>query len=212
MSDPTQTMPAAGGPDEPEEESSLDRRVIILGSLAALIVVLLIALLAVNSGDDDDDVSATSTTSSSSTTTTSTTTTSTSTSTTTSSTTTSTTTTSTTTSSTAPAPPPPTIAPARCTGETEPDDPEPVAVVFYDAWTIGDRDCAEKVADDEAVDTLFALDGADNEWVFQGCFEQDLPDPHTDCAYTYPGGSAHFRMNHGAIDGWEIYEVEFVAD
>lgn len=105
-----------------------------------------------------------------------------------------------------------TIAPARCTGHTNPSDPEAPARTLYDAWRIGDRDCADKLASDKAVSDLFKLQPNGPEWSFQGCQEVADPDPHHDCAFTYEGGASHFLERYGAIDGWQIYEVQFVAD
>lgn len=239
MSDPTQMIPQAGGPppsgppprgpdgpggpggngpDEPEDGAPLDQRQkIVLGVLAGVIVLLLVVLGVVAlGGDDSTDVATTSTTgdtttsTAESTTTSADTTTSTETTTTTSSTTTTTTAPPTTTTTTTA--PPPTIAPARCTGRTGPNNPDPVAMVFYDAWTLGDRGCAEEVATDDAVETLFRASGAGASWTFQGCDTVDDPEPHTECIWSYEGGASFFTMEFEQPDGWRVTAVDFVAD
>lgn len=121
-----------------------------------------------------------------------------------------TTSTSTTTTTTAP---PVTIAPERCRGTTGPTSPEPVAETFYDAWTVDDRGCAEQIATEAAIETLFVIDGTDAGWQFQGCDTGDeAVDPETVCRYRYEGGSAHFSMSHGATEGWQITAVDFQVD
>ena len=176
----------------------------IAGVLAAIVLVLVLLLL-VNDDDDDTSDLATSVTSSTTSTTAPAT----------------TTTLAATTTSGAPAAvstttstaaPGPTIAPARCTGDTDPAKPALPAMTLYDAWRIGDRDCAEKVATDAAVDTLFKLKAGGPDWEFQGCTEVDEPDPHGDCAFTYEGGSTHFKQRYSDTSGWEIFEVYQVAD
>ena len=84
--------------------------------------------------------------------------------------------------------------------------------MFYDAWTVDDRDCANQIATSDAVNTLFALDGSDANWTFQDCSQTDGADSHMECAFSYEGGAAFFSMRFGAIDGWEIYAVGFAAD
>lgn len=220
MSDPTQAMPAAegpGGPDGPNGPGGpggagpgepMDRRKVAIGVVIGIIVLLLILLAVVALGDDDGDNVATTSTTTESTTTTEAPSTTDASTTTTEAPTTSTTGATTTTL----AAPQETVPPDRCTGQTDPDAPEPVAIVFYDAWRVGDRACAEEVASQDAIDTLFANDGAGAQWEFQGCFESDDPEPKMDCAHTYPGGSAHFEMHYGAIAGWQVVSVDFVAD
>lgn len=74
------------------------------------------------------------------------------------------------------APEPAVVAPARCTGNTAPDQPEPVAMVLYEAWTIADRGCAERVATDTVVEGLFDVSGAGASWDFQGCLAISEPE------------------------------------
>jgi len=80
------------------------------------------------------------------------------------------------------------------------------------AWTRGDRACAAELMTATALLSLFERDGSTANDVFQGCSEVDAPDPHFDCAFTYPGGSTHYRMNFGATGGWSVFEVVQVAD
>ena len=223
MTQPTPTLP----PDGPEPPDAPDWRAIVIGTLTALTTLLVLVLLLVrSSGGDGDDVvtddratTTVSTTSIAPATTSSTSTTSSSTTTTTSpptsappatipgSPSTSTTTSSTTTG------PPPTIALARCTGRTGPGRPEPVAEVFYDAWTIRDRTCAEQVATEEAIEDLFVYDGSDADWTFVGCEDTSTAEDRlADCRFDYRGGSATFELHHDVVDGWRVTTVTFTVD
>lgn len=217
--------PAGGppdGPDGPEGPDGADRRRVAVFVMIGLIVLalLVLGLVILLGGDDDTEdtdaggVTTTTTTGQTTSTTaatsTSTTTTSTSTTTITTTTTTSTTTTSSTTSTTAP---PTTIDPERCDGDAPADDPEPVAQVFYDAWTVEDVDCAEEVASEDAIDTLFAIDGSDADWTSQGCAtNEDADPPVVECAFAYDGGTAYFEMRYSPLAGWSVDAVRFVVD
>ncbi len=110
------------------------------------------------------------------------------------------------------APTPMTVAPARCTGTITPDQPEPVAMVLYEAWTIADRGCAERVATDTVVEGLFEVSGAGASWDFQGCLAISEPEAYVDCAFTYEGGSAHMTLAFGEIEGWLVTDIGYVAD
>jgi hypothetical protein len=209
VDEPTMAMAApTGGPPpadlpptgEPPAEPP-DRRPWILGGLVALIVAVALAVLLL--GDDDDETATgdTTTTSAEETTT----------STTAPTTTTAAPTTTTTAPTTTTSAPPTTIDPARCTS-SPPDDPEPTAEIFFEAYTVGDRSCAGQVGTADAVDTLFAIPGGGAGWTFQGCAEEDDPEPHTVCAYSFEGGSTAFRLAYGEFDGWTVYEVFQVAD
>jgi hypothetical protein len=115
-----------------------------------------------------------------------------------------------TTDRTAPTPTAPstTIEPARCSGTAAaPDDPEPIGRTFIDAWLAGDRACASRIASSQAVDAMFAEDPPATDPTFGGCTEEELPDPHLDCAFTLDGDSLHLWMNYGAIDGWRVASV-----
>ena len=101
--------------------------------------------------------------------------------------------------------------PALCVS-SGPDEPEPTAEVVYEAFTLDDRSCAGNLATADAVDQLFAIPGAGEGWTFEGCAEQDDPDPHTLCSYRFEGGSTGFRMNYSETEGWTVYEVFQVAD
>lgn len=185
--------PPAGPPDRPGDRQWW----IIVGLLIAILLVGLAILLL----DDDDDETATTDTS----------TTSSVVDTTTSSTTTTvapTTTESTTTTTEAP---PPTVAPALCTSGP-PDDPGASVQVAYEAYTLGDLECASQLGTAEAIDTLFSIPGGGGGWTYQGCTEQDVPDPHIDCAYTFPGGATHFKTSYSETSGWVIFEVYQTAD
>ena len=108
--------------------------------------------------------------------------------------------------------PPPTIAPARCVGADGTDDPDDTAIVFYDAWTIDDVGCAERVATDGAIDTLFAANGSGADWSFEGCAGDLLGDDPVECAFRYEGGAAFFEMQVDGDDRWEVADVRFIAD
>jgi hypothetical protein len=205
VTDPTMAMPAAtdgppppGEPPPTDEPPSPDRRRWILAGLVALIVVLGIALLILDDDDETASPSSSSTTTTEETTTTEATTTTAST----------TTTTASTTTTTAPSS---TVPPGQCVS-SGPDDPEPVAQVVYQAFTLDDRACAENLATSEAIDQLFAIPGAGAGWTFEGCIDQDDPDPHTLCSYRFEGGSTSFRMSYSETEGWTVYEVFQVAD
>lgn len=212
VTDPTMAMPAATGgeppeeppptgqpPEEPPSDEPPDRRPWIIGGLVAL--VLLVGLGVLLFGDDDDE-----TTTSSSTTTTLEETTTTESTTTTAPTTTTTAAPETTTTS-----PPSTVAPGLCQS-SGPDDPDTTAQVVYQAFTLGDRDCAANLATSEALDQLFAIPGGGAGWSFAGCFDEDEPDPHTLCGFTFEGGSTSFRVNYSETEGWTVYQVSQTAD
>jgi hypothetical protein len=185
--DPTSVQPTV----PPEERSN--RWPMAIAALVALIAVLLIVLLLVSGGDDDEaDVATSTSTTAEATTTTITR---------------ATTTTKATTTSASPAA---TVAPGLCKSSPE-DDPDTTAQVVYQAYTLGDEDCADKLMTAKARNQLFAIPGKGGGWTFQGCSEQDVPDPHTDCAFSFSGGATHFRMNHGS-GGWEVYEVFQTTD
>jgi serine/threonine-protein kinase len=207
VTDPTMAMPAATGgqppvgpppTDEPPAEPP-DRRPWIIGGILLLIVLVGLAILLL--GDDDETASDDTTT----TTTESTTTTTEPTTTTTAPTTTTTAPTTTTTS------PPSTVAPGLCVSSA-PDDPDTTAQVVYQAYTLGDRDCAGNLATATAIDQLFAIPGGGGGWTFQGCFDEEEPDPHTLCGFSFEGGSTSFRMNYSEVEGWTVYQVFQTAD
>lgn len=96
---------------------------------------------------------------------------------------------------------------------TGPNDPDTVAITLYDAWRVDDRDCAERIATEEAIDSLFVIDGSDADWDFQECvIDEEAADRDTDCTFRYEGGTAHFALHRVPVDGWQIYDVDFVAD
>lgn len=205
VTDRTMAMPATpGGPPPSGPPPTLpperpgDPRWWILAALLAAIVIAGLAVLLLQD-DDDDDLTATATTTTSVEDTT------------TSSTTTTEATTTTTEATTTTTSPPPTVNPARCESGA-PGDAEHSVEVLYEAYTLGDLECAQQVATEDAVDTLFDIPGGGGGWTFQGCFDQLLPDPHIDCAYTFPGGATHFKTNYSETDGWVIFEVYQTTD
>jgi hypothetical protein len=200
-------MPAAtGGPPpvgptptgEPPREPR-DWRPWVIGGLVALIVLLGLAIVLLG-GDDETASDGTTTTTTEPTTTTTTT-----------EPTTTTTAPTTTASTTTTTSPPATVAPGLCVSSA-PDDPDTTAQVVYQAYTLGDRACAGNLATATAVDQLFAIPGGGGGWTFQGCFDEEVPDPHTVCSFTFEGGSTSFRMSYSDTEGWTVYEVFQTAD
>lgn len=87
--------------------------------------------------------------------------------------------------------------------------PEDASQGVVSAWIAGDRAGAGRCATEPALDTLFETSGAGAQWTFQGCFgDPGVPD----CAFTYPGGSAHFTLNGTEAAGWNVVQVGYVAD
>lgn len=209
VTDPTMAMPVATGAQPPvgpppagqPPAEPPDRRPWIIGGLLVLIVAVGLAVLLLG-GDDDEAASTTSSTTS---------TTVEDTTTTTEATTTTTAPTTTTTAPTTTTSPPSTVAPGLCQSSA-PDDPDTTAQVVYQAYTLGDRDCAANLATSDAIDQLFSIPGGGGGWSFAGCFPQEDPDPHTQCSFTFEGGSTSFRMNYSETEGWTVYEVFQVAD
>lgn len=199
---PTQVVPAAaggpppGGPPPPTIGPGRDPRWWILGALAALVAIVGIALLLVSGGNDSASTGATSTlagaTTSSSTTTTVPSTTS-----------------SSTTSTTAS--PPPTVTPGLCESGG-PDDPDHSVEVLFQAYSLRDRACADKLGTKAAVDALFAIKGNGDGWEYQGCAASADNDPYIDCAYTFTGGATHFKTSYSDTDGWMTFEVYQTTD
>ena len=199
---PRGAPPPPWGPGGPPP----DRRPWIIAGLLAIIAVIAIALLLMDD-DDDDDVSTEDTT----TTTVEETTTSEA-----------TTPSEDTTPTEAPPPtedapppeaPPVTADPAQCReAGADPTDPESPAQAVFIAWTRGDEACAAELMTDDALDELFSRDGSEATDVFQGCTEQADPEPHMDCAFTYEGGATHYLMRFSPTDGWQVYDIEQVAD
>lgn len=180
-----------------------DRRPWVIAGILGLIAIVAIALLLVGGDDDEDGTSETSTTVEETTTSESTTT---SASTTTEAPT-------TTEAATTTEAPPVTADPAQCReAGSDPTDPESPAQAVFIAWTRGDEACADELMTDDALAELFARDGSGATDVFQGCTEQADPEPHTDCAFTYEGGATHYKLVFSPTDGWQVYDIEQVAD
>ena len=177
-----------------------DRRPWIIAALLAVIIGILVLILLLQDDGDDDDTVATSTTTSSVT----------------SSTSTSTTVAETTTSSAAPTTteaPAVTVPPEECAEAGEgAAQPGLAAETVYDAWVRGDEACADELMTPAALDELFDRDGEGADHDFQGCTEEEVPDPHADCAFTYEGGSTHYLMSFSPTDGWQVFDIEQVAD
>ena len=202
---PTPTDPPPGGPPPGDGDDGGDNRdrnmKIAIGGVVVLILVLLGVLFLTD--DDDASVETADPTTSSTTTTTEAATTSTEAPTTTAS--------STTTSTTEDTTPPT----STCSGkDAPPDDPSPIAKTFMDSWQLDDRPCAEAIATDGAVNTMFAVEPGPTPQDFFGCSPVDdgTSDPHNECVFGFEGGTTNLKMNFGAIDGWRVFEVSFVAD
>lgn len=211
LDDPTMAMPAATGAPPPvgppptgrPPAEPPDRRPWIIGGLLALLLLVGLAIVLLAGGDDDGtaaDATTTSTTAAPDTTTT-----------TEGTTTTAAPTTTTTAPTTTTTSPPTTVAPGLCVSSA-PDDPETTAQVVFQAFTLDDRDCAGNLMTSDALDQLFGLPGRGQGWSFAGCFDQEEPDPHTQCSYTYEGGATNFQMSYSETDGWTVYDVSQVAD
>jgi hypothetical protein len=192
---PTRALPPTGGPPPP------DRRPWIIAAVLALIVLMLVLLLVLQGDDDDDgDVDASSTTTTAQVTSTS-------------SSSSSSTSTSTTAEPTTTVAPVVTVPPDDCADAGEgAAKPGLAAETVYDAWVRGDEACAAELMTAPALAELFSRDGEGANDTFQECFEEDLPDPHTDCAFTYEGGSTHYLMNFSPTDGWQVYDITQIAD
>ena len=182
-----------GGPPPPP-----DRRPWIIAAILALIVLVLILLLLLQDDDDEGDVSTTATTTSSVTSSTSSTSVP------------ETTTTAAVTTTEASAV---TVPPEDCAelGEN-PATPGLASETVYDAWVRGDEACAAELMTPAALAELFSRDGTGATDEFQGCTQEEEPDPHADCAYTYPGGTTHYLMNYSDTEGWKVFDVTQVPD
>jgi hypothetical protein len=192
-----------GGPVPPGEEDP-DRRPWILAGVLALIVLVLVVLLLAGGDDDDDsdDIAVESTTTSETTTTSESTTTEPA-----------TTTTAEVTTTTAGAPPVVTVPPEECADAgTNAAQPGLAAGTVFEAWVRGDLACAATLMNPDALAELFSRDGTGATDQFQGCTDEDMPDPHADCAFTYEGGATHYLMNFSPTDGWKVFDVTQVAD
>jgi cytoskeletal protein RodZ len=204
VTDATAAMPAAGGPPlppappptgEPPADRPDRRGWIVAAILGAILLIGIVVLLM--DDDDDDDVATDDTTTSTSTTVEETTTSS---------------TTSTTEGSTTTAASESTVPPEACVPSSDPDEPDPTVETLYEAYQLGDRGCAEALATDEAVDTLFAIPGDGEGWTYQGCTETGDGEPIMDCAYTFTGGATHFEVTFSDTDGWLVTDVYQTAD
>ena len=78
---------------------------------------------------------------------------------------------------------------------------------MFQAYSLRDRACADKLGTKAAVDALFAIKGNGSGWQYQGCGNAQTTDPYLDCAYTFTGGATHFRTSYNDTDGWVISEV-----
>lgn len=193
--------PPYGGPPPGGYGDEPDRRPWIVAAVLAAIVVILLLLLLLDGGDDDDDAtdaSSTTTTGEPTSTTTSTT---------------SSTTTTTTAPTTTTTPPVVTVPPLECAEAGEAAaKPGLAADAVYQAWVRGDKACAAALMTPASLDELFSRPGAEASDEFQGCSEEDIPDPHVDCAFTYEGGATHYLMNFSDSDGWKVYDIDQFAD
>ena len=84
---------------------------------------------------------------------------------------------------------------------------------MFDAYTVGDRDCASNLMTADALDELFAIPGAGGGWTFMGCEEVADPEPEpTLCGYRFEGGSTTLPHAVQRHDGWTVFEVSQTAD
>lgn len=84
--------------------------------------------------------------------------------------------------------------------------------MLFQAYSLRDRACADKLGTKAAVDALFAIKGDGNGWEYQGCAQAQDTDPHLDCAYTFTGGATHLKTSYSDTDGWLIFEVYQTTD
>ncbi len=104
------------------------------------------------------------------------------------------------------------MAPA-CAASSAPDDPDTTAQVVYQAYTLGDRDCAGNLATAEAVDQLFSIPGGGGGWELRRAASTRRSRTRTPlCSFTFEGGSTSFRMDYSDTEGWTVYEVFQTAD
>jgi hypothetical protein len=82
----------------------------------------------------------------------------------------------------------------------------------HEAWIRGDQACAATLMTPAALSELFSRPGAGSQEESQGCTEEEEPDPHADCAFTFEGGSTHYLMNFSNTEGWKVFDITQVAD
>jgi hypothetical protein len=100
----------------------------------------------------------------------------------------------------------------ECRGTAgSPDDPQPVAELFVGAWQRGDRDCAEAIATEEAVGTMFGTEPGAEPPTFVRCAPNDVPEPHVECTWTSGGATIEMDMRFNAVDGWLVFAVTLDA-
>lgn len=207
VDEPTTVLPGPadldppGGPppwdDRPGDGPPPSRLPWVIAALLVAVVLVLLALLLLDDDDDDGDVTAgTSTTELATSTTVE-----------------PSSTTSTTAPTTTTEAPSVTLDPDDCDAAgANAAQPGLAAQTVFEAWTIGDQSCADLLMTDDALTELFSRDGAGATDELQGCTEQDEPDPHADCAFTYEGGSTHYLMSFSPTTGWQVFDIEQIAD
>lgn len=103
------------------------------------------------------------------------------------------------------------------TSTTEPagsaDTPEDAALGLYGAWVAGDESAVPGFAEQAAVDTLFAEDGAgfDAEAEDQGCTADD-PAASWSCTWTSGDRTLTMRVEGSDDDGWRVVSATFEPD
>jgi hypothetical protein len=83
---------------------------------------------------------------------------------------------------------------------------------MFQAYSLRDRACADKLGTKAAVDALFAIKGNGSGWEYQGCAEATDTDSYLDCSYAFTGGATHFETSYSDTDGWVIFEVHQTTD
>ena len=92
------------------------------------------------------------------------------------------------------------------------DDPDTTAEVVFEAYTVGDRDCASNLMTADGARPAVRHPGRRRRVEFMGCEDVEDPEPQTLCSYRFEGGSTTFRMNYSDTDGWTVFEVFQTAD
>jgi hypothetical protein len=86
------------------------------------------------------------------------------------------------------------------------------AKALYRAWRYHNKTAALRVATKAPVNKLFRTRASGPGWRFEGCTEEDSPDPHFDCSYSYEGGSATMTVSDSDAFGWFVTKITFRAD
>ena len=87
--------------------------------------------------------------------------------------------------------------------------PEGTSGRLLDAWYRGDREEAASVAEQSAVDDLFARE-AQPGWQFTSCRESETVAESLECDYTMGESTLTFLVEGNGEDGYRITQVGFI--